>query len=502
MLEVEDDLVKTLSTIRWIRNTFVPINKLHPELLASIPTFAKDPFGPNGSRVGLPSLCAAVCRHWRNSLFAFPGVWSRIDSSNSHHTNFYLARSKQAPLHVSFGRSTSPDVFKRRIIPERHRLRSFFIPLGRGNEPNLKVTQSLVEPAESLRTLHVWTVSNPFAIQTATMETISRFAPNITVLELRDIFTALSSLHFPSLVKLVFRITAPYISAQKLDATDLIQFLKHSPILEDLDLYLPKGFKAVRPVAVASLQNLKYAVFNGSSTLTGPIAVEVLPYLKLPEKSLTVHVQTRSRAFTSCTSPLLSVIQLGHSIFPQQSITAAAVHIKHDPHGFYGHIGICGEYNNWIGLNHVRLFNFGKDPLSRLRDWLDPKNLGPLRGIKALTLGLFEFSLDEEQCMQVLQTFLRPLDQVCVLNVYKMNLSMIARILQPSDGTLPFPSLEKLNLHSYDPPELTRCAEHDEGKCDVIASKREFSRCRSCASSGRLQEHRHPTGPTGELDNQ
>lgn len=192
-----------------------------------------------------------------------------------------------------------------------------------------------------------------------------------------------------------------------------------------------------------------------ASTPSGTVAAKLLLYLRLPEKSVAVDVQTRARAFTLSTSPLLPVIQLGHSILHRQSITAITIHIKNDPSGFYGRIGICGEHNNWIGLNHARLLKLGKNTLSRLRDWLDPVNLDLLRGTQALTLGLFEFASDEEQCVEVLRTFLQGLCQVRVLNVYEMNVSLVARILRPSDGTVLFPLLGELKLHSYDPPEFT-----------------------------------------------
>ena len=474
MLAIEEDLTKSLSAIRWIRNTFAPINRLHPELIASITTFSDDPSGGTADCADLQLLCAAVCRHWRNSLLTFPGVWSRVDSSNPRHIKLYLPRSKESPLHVSYGWTTQPDVFKRYVIPERHRLRSLSIPFKSYSE--VGIPQSLVEPAESLRVLDMWMADSSISPSPTAMGAISRFAPNITVLTLHDILANLSSLEFPSLVKLVLRATTLSMDVWEPDSTtDLIEFLRHSPVLEELDLCLPDGLKANAPIGTVTLQHLKSAVFNGSSTPSGSVEVKVLPYLKLPEKSLTVDVQTRARAFTSCTSPLLSVTQLGHSIFPHQSITAAAIHIKDDPNGFYGHIGIRGERDNWIGLNHVRILKLGKNPLARLRDWLDPANLGPIRGIQTLTLSLFEFTSHEEQSIEVLRTFLRALDRVRVLNIYKTNVALVARILQPSDdGTVLFPLLEELNLHPYDPPELTRCVARDKGEWNDFASRGQF----------------------------
>ena len=462
-LAIEGDLTRALCAVRCIQNTFALVNRLPPELIASIAASSGDTFCGISDSADLQFICAKVCRHWRNSLLAFPAIWSRVDSSNLHHMKFYLPRSKESPLHVNYGWFTRPDVFKRYLTPELLRLRSFSIPCK--PDSSARISQSLHEPAESLRALDLWATDSCFTPSTFAMRAISRFAPNITVLTLLDILTDLSSLEFPSLIKLVFRATTLPVNTRGVDSVaDVIEFLGRSPILEELDLYLP-DLEANASTSTVTLQHLKSAVFNGYSTPSGPVGVKVFPYLRLPGTPLTVDVQTRARAFTAWTSPLFSVTQFMNSTFPRQSVTAAAIHIKDDPNGFYGHVGICGERNNWIGLNHVRLLKLGKNPLARLRDWLDPVNLGPVGGIQTLNLGLFEFTSDEEECVRVLRMFLRRLGQVRVLNVYKVNVSLVARILQPSGGgTVLFPLLEELNLRPYDPPEFIRCIAHDKGK--------------------------------------
>ena len=136
-----------------------------------------------------------------------------------------------------------------------------------------------------------------------------------------------------------------------------------------------------------------------------------------------------------------------------------------------GHVGVCGERDNWIGLNRARVLNIGKCPLLRLRDWLDPACLAQLHGIQTLTLGLFKFASDEEQCTGVPRTFLQGLDQVRILNIYRMEVSLVTRVLKPSDKTAILPLLEELRLHPYDPPGLTRSDAHDNGTCHVALLK-------------------------------
>ena len=189
------------------------------------------------------------------------------------------------------------------------------------------------------------------------------------------------------------------------------------------------------------------------------------------KSAITVDVQMRNRARPPTILPLVSIARLRDTVFPQQSITAAVIHIKDSPKGFYGHAGICGERDNWIGLNYPQIPITKKGPLRRLRSLFDPVGLAPLRGIHTLALGSFEFASHEEQRIEVIQASLRELDQVRLLKVYAMDLSLLARILQPSYRVVPLPSLEELQLHAYNPPELTRCAAHDEGKSSVITLK-------------------------------
>jgi len=395
-------------------------------------------------------------------------IWSSVDTTNSRHMKLYLARSKEAPLHVNYGCMTRSGVFEENIIPERHRLLSLSIPLD--GATHIYVTRSLLESAESLKTLDMWMTHQQYPISTALMKKVSRFAPNITILRLHDITTGLSSFKFPALIKLTFRVTKP--ATRNPDAADLIKFLKHSPILEELDLRLPESFKADTSARTVALARLKSAVFSGYSAPSNEsVGVNILPYLILPNQSITVDVQTSARAFSSDISPLLSVIQLGGAILPRQSITAATIHIKECPSGFFGHISICGERNNWIGVNHVQVLNRGTSPLSRLRNWLNPLNPAPLYGIQTLTLGLLEFASVEELCVGAFQSFLRGLDQVRVLNVHKMNVSLVARLLEPFDGTLLFPLLEELRFRTFDPPELARSVAHDKGEWNVSMLK-------------------------------
>lgn len=471
VLDIDRDLAKAFFTIRYIRNTFAPINKLPPELLASITTSVEDPFGGTVDSPDLPFFCTSVCRYWRNSLLASSAIWSSVDTTNSRHLKLHLTRSKKAPLHVKYGWLTPPGVFEQHIIPECHRLQSLSIPLG--YQSIWAVSKSLVEPSESLMMLDMWMAHDMFPVPADILKAISRFAPNITVLRLHGVTANVSSFQFPALVKLTLRV--PECCYGGPSPADLVNFLKHSPVLEELDLRLPDySSDGVSPSAgTVELVHLKSAVFNGYFSRNSAHVIG-LPYLILPKRSITVDVQATDCARPSDPLPLFSVIPLGDTLFPRQSITAAVIHIRSSPIGFFGHASICGEHDNWIGLNYVQTPDPTNGILQRMRSCFDPVNLTPLRGIQTLTLGFCEFASDEEQCIEVLRTFLRGLDRVRILKVYMMNVSVLAHILYPSDGVVPLPSLEELELHTHNPPELNRCVALDEGKRNAIMLQGRF----------------------------
>ena len=88
---------------------------------------------------------------------------------------------------------------------------------------------------------------------------------------------------------------------------------------------------------------MKSAVFNEFLAPDKSISVRVLPYLVLPRQSITVDINTRSSAFSSGMTPLLSVIHLGDAILSQQAVAAATIHIKDNAAGFFGTSAFAGN---------------------------------------------------------------------------------------------------------------------------------------------------------------
>ena len=83
---------------RYLQNSFVPVNRLPPEVLGLIPSSLR-------SKRDLINT-TAVCRHWRNTLLSSPDLWCDIDCSGNrgplreHMFREYLERSRMVPLNV------------------------------------------------------------------------------------------------------------------------------------------------------------------------------------------------------------------------------------------------------------------------------------------------------------------------------------------------------------------------------------------------------------------
>jgi len=104
-------------------NTFPKINRLPPEVLALIPSFLtdhKDLF-----------FTTHVCRHWRNTIVAFPLLWSSSDNETIHKdlVAAYIDRCSGTPLDVNFSSESDKNTsFLGKVILHSSHIRRIRIP--------------------------------------------------------------------------------------------------------------------------------------------------------------------------------------------------------------------------------------------------------------------------------------------------------------------------------------------------------------------------------------
>ena len=81
-----------LSLVRSMKNTFVPINRIPPEVLSLIPGHCDT----DDEVVALTH----VCRSWRELFISRASSWTYLDCTNVDKTRVYIERSKTSPLEI------------------------------------------------------------------------------------------------------------------------------------------------------------------------------------------------------------------------------------------------------------------------------------------------------------------------------------------------------------------------------------------------------------------
>ncbi|KAF9650612.1 hypothetical protein BDM02DRAFT_3220430 [Thelephora ganbajun] len=89
-----------LSSLRTLRNSLVPVNRIPPEIITSIISYRVAPI-PDIVQYQVLSTPTSVCRYWRNAICSFPSFWTTMsDVYHPQLRRIILERSKAALLHV------------------------------------------------------------------------------------------------------------------------------------------------------------------------------------------------------------------------------------------------------------------------------------------------------------------------------------------------------------------------------------------------------------------
>ena len=113
-----------LSLFRSLKNTFVPINRIPPEVLSLIPDHYNTDYA---DRVSIT--LTHVSRGWREIFISRSSLWTRLGFKSADKTRTYLQRSKTSPLHVCVNSTHEayPNHTLSLVTPHLSRLRSLII---------------------------------------------------------------------------------------------------------------------------------------------------------------------------------------------------------------------------------------------------------------------------------------------------------------------------------------------------------------------------------------
>ena len=252
-----------MQAIREIRNTFVPVSRLPPEILSRVLEY----------RTSERDLVAAthVCRYLRSTLISSSVLWTCFQFQSDHdldRTLTYLERSEPAPIYATINISSSqdPEVLNY-LVPHIARTRSLAI-LG-----SHKVhTSSLLfcNPAPSLQHLEINSSEGFVHLD----DFLGKRAPSLRSVTFSGICPTFI-FPLPNLTEFSLYLsegTGPFRTST------LFRFFSNSPLLRKIHISVPSS-KTVRDIppnqtiSLESLVELEYT-HNPSD--------RVLPCLKLP----------------------------------------------------------------------------------------------------------------------------------------------------------------------------------------------------------------------------
>ena len=469
-----------------MRNVVAPINKLPPEILTHVCTFAPDTISD------LAHLCAQVCRYWRTALLASPSLWNEIVADDPLHLNVHLARSGEVPLEVWFHGRSSANQFCQKVAPHLDRIRLLYLSLHEENCEQIFGSLGAGR-ATLLREFQLKKGSTGLDLSAPVMMKMASFAADITILALWNVDTNLSSLKFPRLLYFSLTTEAEYDGPQ---VSDVIGFLRGSPALEVLDFHLARCSDMdetsvhIEPI---TLQHLKHAILGGRSPPPPYqplpyIDVDLLPHIYLPPAGqCSIDINPANGMFPHDTNYLLTLIRAWKFISGSEDgfgggagFTHVKFSIEESPSTLAGWLGVVeqgdlrvavfgpegGTANgrpsvmpDWEVTTTDGEFGAGEGEiqaqLSRLGCYLDPLRWSPspLATLKGLIVSGFGYTRNKGKYLQYLRECFRGLGQIRHFQAEETNLWMVTHLLRPfEDGlggmVLIFPLLESLSFHN------------------------------------------------------
>ena len=263
--DIERDLHEVLQAARTIKNTFLPVNRLPPEILSTVLE----------NRTSDLDLVAAthVCRHWRSILISTPSFWTRFRFQPTRDVSralTYFERSKSAPIDIEMNVHSQLDLeFSKHLAPHIARTRSLII----GGDPDLVHATSLL-----LRN------TAPF-LQHLELHSLGLYAPlpdnllsqhvlSLRCLRLRNVGTTFKS-PFPLANLIEFELRLQEDAAPSC-MTTLFLFLSGSPRLERIRIDTNEVLQDIVPDQFILLESVVELEYSCGS------AGRILPYLRLP----------------------------------------------------------------------------------------------------------------------------------------------------------------------------------------------------------------------------
>ena len=258
-------------TVRELRNSLAPINRLPPEILALVPTF-------RASERDLMN-ATAVCKHWRRTFISTPDLWNNIICSE--HTGLhitprlqtYFERSGSVPVDVEV-----PAKVSRLLSPHTDRISG--LTLNISSQWDLgQIAAHLSKPAPLLETVELCTsYKGPRGLVLPT-RFFEAFLSSAKTLNVRGAVLCPGPCKLSKLTTFTLRTsTTSYTSAVLLDA------LEQMPLLEVLEVTYCRGSQQdpVPKDRVVTLPRMEEVAILIDQNRLESIENRIFPALRLP----------------------------------------------------------------------------------------------------------------------------------------------------------------------------------------------------------------------------
>ena len=305
-------------------NTFPKINRLPPELLASIPYFLesyKDIINTTH-----------VCRHWRDTIIASPPLWSCLDNETMHEdlVAACIDRCGSTPLDVTFNRcpGTSNTRFLEKVVLHSSHIRKIRFP----SLPWCRIAElskAFEAPLPLLREVDLG-ICCCIMVPPLFEQPFLAGAINLVSLSLHDATSqsgTLLHLAIPTLTHLTLLFYEPRIPS----VGELLELLRASPLLEDLwigadavldtsdeDSPFPDRFQ---PVDLPCLRSMRLSWTTLRSQYT------FLAHLHYPSDSA-ISVDVRSQSDVA--QPPQSVFPTSWEVFSLPDLSSVTLQMKRE----------------------------------------------------------------------------------------------------------------------------------------------------------------------------
>ena len=256
-----------MQTTRTIRNTFVPVNRLPPEILSRILEYR--------ARERDLVVATQVCWYWRSTLVSRPSLWTCFQfQKGSRHdidrTLTYLERSKSAPIDVSIENNWERhlDVLEH-LAPHIARTRSLVI---RTRNDTHTVSLLFCDPAPLLQHLEFCNTSE--VVGNIPDNFLGQRAPSLRSVNFVHICPTFESIFpLPNLTE--FHLSLGRATPFRVGA--LFRFLSESPLLQKIQINVHN--RSVQDVSLDKVISLESLVeLDCGCNRTG----QIIPFLRLP----------------------------------------------------------------------------------------------------------------------------------------------------------------------------------------------------------------------------